>query len=149
MKAHATEFTRDHIVHWREPGAIAQRSFHSCSWCGSIAPADLASALREHGFGKGKMRLHFADMKYGWPHKAYVDNGPDGSWIKFYTEHLQDAEPADREVIQRHLGLRFIFGTDADQDGTRPHSVRWAPYVEPAGAAAPQAAADSEGGAAD
>jgi hypothetical protein len=28
---------------------------------------------------------------------------------KFYTVHLQDASPEDRETIERHLGLSFHF----------------------------------------
>ena len=31
------------------------------------------------------------------------------TWGKFYTVHLQDATPEDREVIERHLGLAFTF----------------------------------------
>jgi hypothetical protein len=38
------------------------------------------------------------------------------TWGKFYTLHLQDAEPADRAVIERAMGLRFTFDGD---------SVRW------------------------
>jgi NAD-dependent dihydropyrimidine dehydrogenase PreA subunit len=38
---------------------------------------------------------------------------------KFYTVHLQDASPEDRELIERHLGLAFEF----DENG----GVRWRP----------------------
>lgn len=82
-----------------------------CSWCGSMHPSDLAAALRA-----GEASGHWADFKYGWPHKWYVDGVP-GS-IKFYTEHLQDATPEDREVIEKAMGLRFTFEGDG---------VRWAP----------------------
>lgn len=41
------------------------------------------------------------------------------TWGKFYTEHLPDASPEDRDVIEQHLGLRFVF-----EGG----GVRWAPY---------------------
>lgn len=40
---------------------------------------------------------------------------------KFYTVHLQDASPEDRETIESHLGLRFTF-----EDG----GVRWAPCAQ-------------------
>ena len=38
---------------------------------------------------------------------------------KFYTEHLQDATPEDREAIERHLGLHFTFD-DAGGVSWRP-----------------------------
>lgn len=41
--------------------------------------------------------------------------------IKFYTVHLLDATPEDRDTIERHLGLKFTF---VDNDT----GVRWAPY---------------------
>jgi hypothetical protein len=167
----------------------------SCGYCGSMHPADVAAAIRAGARG------HWADFKYGWPHKAYFDgianphagmlesrmgcshavpdcpatgkpcdmgeqsafrpscgcmargevatgtrNGqpmvlvqdgfdqvtgkPTHTWRdpgkpagektdgKFYTEHLQDASPEDRETIERHLGLAFTF------DGER---VSWKP----------------------
>lgn len=169
----------------------------SCQYCGSMHPADLAVAIRAGARG------HFADQKYGWPHKAYFDaipnphvgllesrfstshatpicpktkalcesgerqanknrcgcdiegttttgvaNGksmvkvPDGfdrvtgapvtRWIaagepapattsgKFYTVHLQDASPEDRETIESHLGVSFTF------DG---RDVAWGPVI--------------------
>lgn len=133
-------------------------SLRSCSYCGSMHPADVAAAIRAGACGS------WADFKYGWPHKAYfagvpnphagmpesrsscsnpdqseIDAGkwvqvPDGfdkatgqpvsRWVgaptpaaafirsKFYTEHLQEATPEDRDVIERHLGLRFTFDAD-------------------------------------
>jgi hypothetical protein len=42
-----------------------------CDYCGSMHPADLAQALREGA------KLSWADRKYGWPHKVYVDNIPN------------------------------------------------------------------------
>jgi hypothetical protein len=46
--------------------------FRSCSWCGGIAAEDLVALAQAHV-------LHFevADMKYGWPHKIYVDGIPN------------------------------------------------------------------------
>ena len=42
-----------------------------CGYCGSMHPADLAAAI------KAGARGHFADQKYGWPHKAYFDDIPN------------------------------------------------------------------------
>lgn len=118
----------------------------SCEYCGSMHPADVATAIRAGAKGE------WADMKYGWPHKAYFDGIPNphaglmevrGScnfekegWIrdgdhwhepptpapettygKFYSVHLMDASPEDREVIEKHLGLHFEFTEDG--------KVRW------------------------
>lgn len=48
---------------WREP-AHGQH-FRTCSFCGSIHPDDLAA--------EQTWRAEWADRKYGWPHKFYVD----------------------------------------------------------------------------
>jgi hypothetical protein len=52
---------------------------------------------------------------------------------KFYTVHLQDATPEDRETIERHLGIAFEFMGDG---------VSWRPAEQVYGAAP---AAGSEG----
>lgn len=151
----------DGNVPWREatpPDMTAGRTtghMRSCQFCGSMHPADVAAAIRAGAKGS------FADMKYGWPHKAYFHEVPypfkglpesrhsasqppqaeidAGKWVrvpdgfsrstgapefrwaatpvpaaatttgKFYTLHLQDASPEDRDTIERHLGLRFEF----------------------------------------
>lgn len=153
-------------------------STRRCSYCGSMHPADLAAALRAGA------RAEWADWKYGWPHKMYVEGvtnpnagllevvsatygrptpeeiaaggwkqyqdgydpktgqpamkwvklgdptpAPATTWGKFYTEHLQDATPEDREVIERAMGLRFTFG-----HGERGAGVRWAPFAQEASA---------------
>jgi hypothetical protein len=49
---------------------------------------------------------------------------PATTWGKFYTEHLQDADEADREVIERAMGIRFEF-----LEGGR---VQWFPFTEKA-----------------
>ena len=80
-----------------------------CAFCGSIHPSDLAALL------KAGARLSPADRKYGWPHKFYMEPG----WAKFYTVHIQDATPEERNVIERAMGLHISFEGD---------SVRWQPY---------------------
>jgi len=48
---------------WREP--MHGEHFRCCSYCGSIHPDDLAA--------EPEWRAKWADRKYGWPHKFYVD----------------------------------------------------------------------------
>lgn len=79
----------------------------SCSYCGSMRPEDMMQVIRQGG-----ARVELADMKYGWPHKFYVDsaNLPRGRG-KFYTEHLADAAPDVLEEFNRSVaaprGLYF------------------------------------------
>ena len=172
----------DGRVPWRPaepPDVPAGRNtgrMRACSYCGSMHPADVAAAVRAGSKG------HWADLKYGWPHKAYFDDVPNphagmlesrgwssrpsqadiesGRWVevpdpraprfdsktgaplptkmqwilkpepaaatthgKFYSVHLQDATPEDRETIERHLWLAFTF----DPDG----KVHWQPLPAP------------------
>lgn len=94
----------------KEEGPYAY-PFRTCSYCGSIHPEDLFNFLTSGA------KLFMADLKYGWPHKFYVDNipnpkagqpvvkgythkegehvptmgvGPRYTHSKFYTEHLKD-----------------------------------------------------------
>lgn len=61
---HAGEADRWGGWDWREPryGCF----FRTCSYCGSIHPDDLAADTSWHA--------GWADRKYGWPHKFYVDD---------------------------------------------------------------------------
>lgn len=67
----------DRLVPWRDaaaPNIEAGKTtgrLRSCGYCGSMHPADVASAIRAGAVG------HFADRKYGWPHKAYLENIPN------------------------------------------------------------------------
>lgn len=107
-----------------EPIAYALRgidSVRTCNWCGSVHPEDLAAWIR------AGLKLEMADMKYGWPHKFYAVAGTTPptapTWLKFYTEHLLDASPADRDTIEREIGLRIVFSDD--KGGT----VSWHPIM--------------------
>jgi hypothetical protein len=164
----------DKLVPWNEaipPDMANARTtvgrLRNCGYCGSMHPSDVAAAIKEGAKG------HFADQKYGWPHKAYFDDVPNpfagmlesrsstsrptpdeleaGKYItipgdfvvvdqqtghserkmeyygaptpagnktygKFYSVHLQDATPEERDIIEHHLGLRFLF-----EDG----GIRW------------------------
>jgi hypothetical protein len=48
---------------WREPHH--GEHFRRCDFCGSIHPEDLAA--------EPHWEANWSDMKYGWPHKFYVD----------------------------------------------------------------------------
>lgn len=169
----ATRFNPDGNAPWRDavaPDIASGRTtgrLKGCSFCGSMHPADLAAAIRAGA------TMSLADMKYGWPHKAYVSGVPNphagmleslsskshppdeekasGAYIevpgygfdqatgkpntkwtaagtpapatvghaKFYTIHLQDASPEDREAIEHALGLTIAFN---DVGG-----IHWAP----------------------
>jgi hypothetical protein len=124
-----------------------------CSYCGSMHPTDLVAAIRLGA------HMHWADFKYGWPHKAYVENIPNphagmlesrygssqpGEYMgkplvkyqngydrhtgdptysyrdqgspaserthgKFYTEHLLDASPEERDFIEKAMGYSFCW----------------------------------------
>lgn len=175
------------------------RPLMTCGYCGSMHPGDLAEAI------KAGARLDWADFKYGWPHKVYVEGIPnphagmlesrfgsshatptcpktmqpcaqgeqsshrpqcecmlagtvthgstsggirvvlkqDGfdqvtgkpthTWRgegepaatttsgKFYSVHLQDAAPEDREVIERAMGRSFVW---------REGKVWYGPYTQ-------------------
>lgn len=157
----------DGLVPWNDPrppdvsnARTTVGRMRGCWYCGSMHPKDLAAAL------KAGATISFADWKYGWPHKAYIDKIPnpfegmmesrsscshpsaediaagkyipvDGEFVvvnqttgetkrkteyigkpvpsgpyehgKFYTVHLQDATPEEKETIEAHLGMSFEF----------------------------------------
>ncbi|MDR6381815.1 hypothetical protein [Paraburkholderia caribensis] len=67
----------DGLVPWFDaeaPNLDAGRTtgrLRACGYCGSMHPADVAAAIRAGAKG------HWADFKYGWPHKAYFDGIPN------------------------------------------------------------------------
>ena len=103
MQAHP-----DGLVPWRGE----QPFFRKCGYCGSMHPEDTAAAIR------AGLQGSWADLKYSWPHKAYFTDPESGGQHKFYSVHLQDASPEDRETIEVHLGVRFEFIDDGQK-------VRW------------------------
>lgn len=59
-------YAQDEFLTWRAPD---HRSPHrTCGYCGSLHPEDFANARVAQGG-----RIEVADMKYGWPHKVYID----------------------------------------------------------------------------
>lgn len=93
-----------HAVTW-----IEREGHRLCSYCGSLHPSELVSALAAGG------KLGGSDWKYGSPHKFYVriPNGQAGTPImghdsgydhgKWYNAHLLDAgysEAALTELLE-------------------------------------------------
>lgn len=91
---------------WREPSH--GEHFRTCSFCGCINPDDLAAEPTWHA--------NWADRKYGWPHKFYVNipnRNPDGlfalsasdsykrttSDLEWY--HVDEMPDELREIVQR------------------------------------------------
>lgn len=119
------------VVHgtWQWEGPIHGEHFRRCSYCGSIHPWDLAA--------EPTWRADWADQKYGWPHKFYVEipnrdpnrlyctgsaSGPraDQGYIAF-----RDLTEYQREVVKRDgwrtpgegYASAFMFGTRASHFG--------------------------------
>lgn len=91
--------------------------FRCCTFCGSIHPEDLAAeGLRAD--------IHWADMKYGWPHKAYADipnRDPDRLFI--ISSYNHDRPPAP---FGNTPWLPFDQCPDeAVEDWHRTHPPRW------------------------
>lgn len=71
---------------WREPSR--GEHFRRCSFCGSISPEDLVA--------EPAWRAEWADQKYGWPHKFYVDipnRQPDQLFVVSVTWSDQPPKP--------------------------------------------------------
>lgn len=71
------KYRPDGLVEWGAaipPDVAAGRTtgrLRHCDYCGSMHPSDLAAALKAGAKGS------WADFKYGWPHKWYVENVPN------------------------------------------------------------------------
>lgn len=66
----------DYPIVWREAQPpeeprLSPGRLRGCSYCGSMHPSDLAAALAAGA------KVHWADRKYGWPHKIYIDGVPN------------------------------------------------------------------------
>lgn len=92
--------------------------WRTCVYCGSIHPADLLnmqepSMMRSIDLGSGPPldipNVEWADWKYGWPHKLYLDFGP-GLNAKFYSRHLMDHIELIQPFNERfgYLGVTFF-----------------------------------------
>lgn len=54
----------------RDPRRTTGR-IRNCDYCGSMHPSDVVAAIKAGAKGS------WADMKYGWPHKAYFNGIPN------------------------------------------------------------------------
>jgi hypothetical protein len=104
---------------WREPSH--GEHFRTCSFCGSINPDDLAA---ETGW-----RAEWADQKYGWPHKFYVDiaNRDPEALFAIRSTWGATAKPFQGEVLWDELTeeQRAIYDRDhgVSRDDQHPVSV--------------------------
>ncbi|OGO66563.1 MAG: hypothetical protein A2029_01395 [Chloroflexi bacterium RBG_19FT_COMBO_47_9] len=77
MNLLGNELYPDGLVPWRDAESPDIEKGHNtgrlrgCSYCGSMHPADVATAIRVGAIGE------WADRKYGWPHKAYFTGVPN------------------------------------------------------------------------
>lgn len=72
---------------WREPSR--GEHFRRCNYCGSIHPDDLVA--------EPAWRAEWADQKYGWPHKFYVNipnRDPDALYVVGQANHKPASHPA-------------------------------------------------------
>jgi hypothetical protein len=133
----AHEGIDDKYRKWNTPRSVKQdksdmpsaRPFHTCGYCGSMHPTELAEALAAGA------HLEMADQKYGWPHKFYVDGAPNRfagemeirsgrqeagvftpgpaepakatAYGKFYTVHLLDATPEEKLILELRMGFHL------------------------------------------
>lgn len=111
---------------WDEPRDA--KRYRACSFCGSIHPEELVRILQddntkmltpgEHseilkGLGPGlpglrdalpPIKIEWADFKYGFPHKLYIEtNRGESKHGKFYTKHLVEIEGEAFELLSRLL----------------------------------------------
>lgn len=94
------------------------RPWRSCSYCGSIHPQDLL------GLDPGTVnRAEWADWKYGYPHKMYVEAGP-GRHIKFYSRHLVDF-PELVEAFNARFGSGVEFELELPSEPTAQPRLKW------------------------
>lgn len=123
MQAHAHTWTGNYTPEWQDgrPPDITKEREHtgrlrSCSWCGSCHPTDLAAAIAAGA------RMHFADRKYGWPHKSYIDDFPNPH---VGLPEIRSSGCTKREDMPEGATIREDLG-----DGR----VSWDGPAEPAGA---------------
>lgn len=109
---------------WSEPRYTEH--FRRCSFCGSIHPGDLAD--------EPSWQARWADRKYGWPHKFYVDipnRNPEllyafGGTSRFKEEDRARGYVPFEELTEEQLAIieRDRWHTGPGQGtlfGTRPH----------------------------
>ena len=89
-------------------GMYSARPFWSCGYCGSMHPTELVEVLAAGASGS------WADFKYGWPHKWYVENAPNpyaGRWEVRSGEFTSTLRPGEEKDWERYPdGLDSVTG---------------------------------------
>jgi hypothetical protein len=122
----------DGLVPWRDavaPNIMAGRttgSLRSCGYCGSMHPADVADAIKAGATG------HWADRKYGWPHKAYFDAVPNPH-AGLLESRSGCSNPPQAEI---DAGKWVSIPTGRFNSGTGKPEFTWTEPGKPAGATA-------------
>lgn len=107
MQAHAMSAYPESRT-WRPPDPDREPAgapFRTCGYCGSIHPADLLDAFTRH-----PLRLELADMKYGWPHKVYVEGIPNpvaGRQVEVGSQHHTGGYPQNAEQLVAEGSARW------------------------------------------
>lgn len=116
---------------WLEP--TRGEHFRRCSYCGSIHPMDLVAEPEWTYFS-------WADRKYGWPHKLYVDvpnRTPDRLYVISASSTLpdlnsdqyiawEDLSDEQRDVVTRDGWGGMLRIANFFQFGTHPtHSAKF------------------------
>jgi hypothetical protein len=123
VNVHAGEPFADRcdLAPWRDPSH--GEHFRRCSYCGSIHPDDLAAETGWHA--------EWADQKYGWPHKFYVDianRDPEQLYVTTSSTHpspgltaVTDLIPEQEQIMEREgYGPGSKYRPEYVQFGTRP-----------------------------
>jgi hypothetical protein len=117
-----SRFARPETFIWREPDHRVP--VRTCGYCGGLHPEDFAQA---------EVRgVHMADMKYGWPHKAYLElrnPEPDTLFVLSATSHMRP-EDEDTYIRARDLTIEQRAAIFRDRwhsvyEGYRFHTVEW------------------------
>lgn len=105
-----------------------------CAYCGSMHPSDVAAAIRAGARGE------WADMKYGWPHKAYFIDIPnphagllesrasanfkpeEPDWIQVDEHHWREpGKPASDKTDGKFYTVHLMDATPEDRAAIEAH----------------------------
>jgi hypothetical protein len=121
----------DGLIPWRDAeapdidGGKTTGRLRGCGYCGSMHPADVATAIRAGAKG------NFADWKYGWPHKAYFDKIPNPHAGMLEARSSYGGNPEELENGAARFPLKVPAGFDSRTGEPKFH------YYAPAEPAAP------------
>lgn len=105
---------------WADP--VRGEHFRRCSFCGSINPEDLVA--------ESSWRADWADPKYGWPHKFYIDlpnRHPERLYVVSSVSGGGSPTPPAGEDYIAWGDLTADQRAICERDGYREDSDRWRP----------------------